>query len=140
MRNLVIKRKEWTGYYLSPEGGGVYPECGDDSSCAMLYFGPNNERYQCCLGHDATACGLPDSQLLHKGTAYSLPAELSPFFGYESEGSSKECAWEAIGLNDDKHMALANKEAALIELFAKNGINLSFVDDVSEANSELVSV
>lgn len=126
---LVIKRSEWTGFMYSCPDSEQAKEFFRDLGAPMLYISETGKRYQCCLGHLETAEGVPDSDLFNKGLpAISDRNNFSKDEFLDPRDLRTKAMWKAVELNDSTRMTLADKETALIKLFAENGITLSFVD------------
>lgn len=121
LKSFTVKRDKWTGldqYDL------------DYNSSSLL----NDDRRQCCLGFYASACGIPDSDIIDLGT----PADLANHRAIHLCGFVEECqtigpnymnsdiAVSMIRINDSYSMGQKRKEEKLIELFKSIDIELKF--------------
>jgi hypothetical protein len=96
-----------------------------DSSSKLLR--PDGQR--CCIGFVGQQCGIPDGQLLDRGTVAVCDIDsYMKFPGWmrsELEPSEIENAYNT---NDHSQITDAEREEELIEIFARNGDTLVFVD------------
>ena len=102
----------------------------------------NREGFRCCLGSVCSQLGVPDDKLLD--IEYPSSGHLSDFpidilrtrnpFGLGIENT--QLAQDAININDSSAL-LTDKEAQLIELFAKHGHQLEFVGNFANDKSDV---
>jgi hypothetical protein len=91
----------------------------------------NKDGTMCCLGFLSKACGVHDEVML--GVAFPRfdwikEYNINKEFG-DRAGVYGGVAGEASKINDDNSISKSEKETKLIELFAKNNINLSFIGE-----------
>lgn len=86
---------------------------------------------RCCLGHLARDLGATDDFLIR----YSAPASSArggfsgwPQFLLTENGRNSEVAFQLMRVNDLGGLSESEREAELTELFAKAGIDVTFVD------------
>lgn len=80
----------------------------------------------CCLGFLSLACGVPEARILNKAFPCSTWAEE---YGVNKEFVDR--AEPAAGINDSTTKSYTQKEFELIDLFADNGITLSFIGEIT---------
>lgn len=110
---VVIDRTKWARQTRGVNNGGS----------ALL----NGQGCMCCLGFVGLACGLTQAQL----EGYGFPSSVDmpePWTtdGFASTRNDSNAAFSAMNINDDNTTSDAEKEAALITLFAGVGYELSF--------------
>ena len=114
---LVIDRKTW----LRGEGA--------DGS----FLRRSSDGRQCCLGFMALAAGLTSEEITDKTTIatvnrdftnlpHGLTWTLSGVFA-----NSSDCA-AAIDKNDKENISDAEREVSIVDIFARNGWDVTFVD------------
>jgi len=86
----------------------------------------NKNGTMCCLGFFSKACGVPDEQMLN----VSFPEYRWTYeFGLNKEFAGLHAHTVAAKINDNDEYSKEQKEIMLIDLFAKNGITLSFTGE-----------
>jgi hypothetical protein len=92
----------------------------------------NKDGTMCCLGFLSKACGVHDEVMLDVAfprfdwiNKYNINKEFVFLFPSLSLGDPEMAA----KINDDNSISKSEKETKLIELFAKNNINLSFIGE-----------
>jgi len=109
----------------------------------------NPEGFMCCLGAIGLACGIPAEHLENREMPYEVvqhhPEHLelpnmnlfayrqeNSYFGEEGEPEFIYCdtdlSDDAAKINDDSNLTHEQREAMLIERFAKDDIELIFID------------
>lgn len=115
---LIIKRSEW----LRGEGA------------SKSYLLRDDDGMKCCLGFYSLACGLTEEQIRNKDTvaalqletACALPETLMWLIGGARWNS--EVAISLMDVNDDETKSDVEREAFIIEEFAKHGVTVRFED------------
>lgn len=90
----------------------------------------NAEGEMCCLGFRALQCGYSPVIITNVTTPRGLLIRtnivMSGFESLVANHWDTEFAGRAMDINDDASLTALQREARLIELFAKNGIALTF--------------
>lgn len=121
---FTVDRKTW------------YRGYGSDNSKLLLENG-----MMCCLGHISLQCGLTERQILHRTTPYRAITN-DGFLGQkvfnvpvgfdwllnDSHDSTSEIAGEMMNVNDSIELSEEIREKRLIELAAKAGHELEFIN------------
>lgn len=113
---FVISRKKWLR--------------GEGASASALYR--REDRKQCCVGIYLSACGV-DNETLSKGSAARLLglSELPKWLTETNDGMIQD-RFSVIGslyaTNDDRGTPDPDRESRIAELFARNGVTVSFED------------
>lgn len=91
----------------------------------------------CCLGHVSLQCGLTAEEILDRADPASVSDEAAPKISWlltdaddDSErqfANNPSCA-EAMETNDDEELADADREKAIVSIFANWGHELTFVN------------
>lgn len=83
----------------------------------------------CCLGFLAKACGIPDEKLVDLGfpeaSWSAVPVPFRKLNDYDTVIAQQHPMYKATTINDSEYPQ-EEKEKMLTELFAKEGIELSF--------------
>jgi hypothetical protein len=94
----------------------------------------NKDGTMCCLGFLSKACGVHDEVMLDVALPrfdwikeYNINKEFG--IGTALAIDRASAAGAAAKINDDNSISKSEKETKLIELFAKNNINLSFIGE-----------
>jgi hypothetical protein len=105
MKTVVITRSLWgTNYLKRPDNGK-----------------------QCCLGFVCKKHGLTNKDILRIASPRSLPVELQGFLpSWMTDKPINLDLEQAIWINDNDTITMAEKEAALKPLFLKHDIKLVF--------------
>ena len=103
----------------------------------------NPEGLMCCLGCIFLSCGVPMDDLLnldspedvlnHDESFFALPnVKLFASQQEDEYGDTRfvdtELTYDAININDDKHLTHEQREEELIKRFAQDNIELIFTD------------
>lgn len=93
----------------------------------------------CCLGFLSKACGVPDEDMLDVPYPRFKWVDM---FGVNTEFAARDfdvlvapgtpAPTAAAAINDSSTLSMEQKETQLIELFANNGIELSFTGEKRE--------
>lgn len=120
LKKLVIDRSKWgKGSLLR---GPRYKTLNDP-----LF----REGRMCCLGHALLACGNTPKSIMDHGmpqNVHKVPSWIYDRIGNGLELGLTQTAYSAADIND--YAAPSEKESKLIELFAENGCELSFVGEL----------
>lgn len=90
----------------------------------------NKDGTMCCLGFLSKACGVPDEWMLNvsfprRGWASEFDVNIE-FVRLDVYARSPA---DAAKINDSNEYSKEQKETMLIDLFARNGITLSFIGE-----------
>lgn len=108
MKDFVLDRSRWYR--------------GQDNGARLLRA---KDGMMCCLGLYLESCGVPHEELLER----EYPSRVSGFIPEEAmwtvlSSDDLKVAWT----NDDSALSDDDREPKLVELFARHGVNLTFVD------------
>jgi hypothetical protein len=118
---FVINRSKWRC------GGDALNKIGLGDTFLL-----NKEGYMCCLGQIALQCGLPADLILNVLEPVDTHMLVEPLTGKAfSPYNFMACqntvlSKDAMMINDDPELTKAEREEALIRLFASNEIELEF--------------
>lgn len=110
VRSFVINRGEWLRGSLNS---------------LLLCEG---SKKMCCLGIYLKSCGIEDSVLAGAGSPIDIfkAAPLPRWLISENKEWNSRLVSSLIDANDDEHASEAQREERIIELFAKEGITVTF--------------
>ncbi len=100
----------------------------------------NDRGYMCCLGFLALAMGAKEEQIYDVSEPDRIAMDL-PLL-QKSVGVSKcnsDFAASAIQINDKIEIDATEREDKIEKLFAKNGINVTFINDYVRHGDKLVN-
>lgn len=119
MQELVIDRQKWRTGQEGPHKTG-------DGPTQLL----NEEGFMCCLGFECLRLGLTEDNILQIGEPQEVDEAYYDNIDYMLTGARFQKDWvtEAININDSVTMVLAEKEEAIIKLFANQGVNVTFIN------------
>lgn len=113
---FVISRKKWL--------------CGEGSSASVL-FRPEDQK-QCCVGIYLSACGVDNETLSKRSAARLLGLSKLPKWMTEENDGEIQDRFSVIGYlyatNDERGTPDFERESRIAELFARNGVTVSFED------------
>ena len=90
----------------------------------------NTDGTMCCLGFLSRACGVPYEQMLNVSfPRYGWANEFGVNIEFVAELTADRVHRLAAEINDNTNYSKEQKETMLIDLFAKNGITLSFTGE-----------
>lgn len=118
MKKFVIDRSKWrTGDFYEIKTG-----IGETQ---LL----NEHKYMCCLGMYCEQLGIDRRKLLFAGTPASLEMDI-PLLTYLSVDEYKDTdfANAAMKINDDETISNGERERMIAEHFAKEGIEIEFIN------------
>jgi hypothetical protein len=139
LKAFTVKRSEWfTAKHPSGRASKLAVFKTDFDSELNAY----NKEFlgRCCLGFACQAVGYTDEQMANLGYPYHLsrededfPRVLDAFVRRLEDGdgavySNGALSHDAALINDCSTITDAEREVQLIELFAKHGIEVTFVD------------
>ena len=84
----------------------------------------NAEGYMCCLGQICKQMGMPDVQLLDKGTPHS--AGCTDRLLMNNRGVNNHLSCDAMATNDHLAFSDEQREAELVKMFGDVGVEIVF--------------
>ncbi len=132
LRKFTIDRATWhSGGYTHPEQ--IENQIGKGDRPAL----ENTEGYRCCLGQIALQLGCTTTDIKGVGGPTGCPNLRNSFMIRANTADDRDnidfvdtdLTIKAMSINDDAEMTTPDREAALIELFAKHGYELEFTGE-----------
>lgn len=127
---LTIDRSRWR------TGQESKSKTGEGLTCLL-----NREGYMCCLGFAALAMGAEEKEIYDVAEPYGVDVDLPLLQRYVGEihKCNSDLAATAIELNDYKDMSSTEREEKIQRLFAKHGINITFINEYVRHGDKLTN-
>lgn len=121
-KTFYVVRDMWDGKHSHRVGGKLLHDTDDVKYIAMLSKKKTNPVQMCCLGHVCLQENFEDRKsMLDAGIIYDIGVSSTADLGLQDD---------AVAINDDRSLTIAQKEKKLVSLFKDSGITLKFVNTI----------